>query len=287
MAELYQQRAKFFESGCLSKVCRSARCVGASVVSGEFLEVIKMPNSFSNGRIERLKREAKLLCRNSHITHSEALDNIAKNHGYGNWSLLMKHTEAIDVAPSMRKEVVPMPPDLVFSRTYDEMREALKTVPYNRFGPDPDEVAHSKVDDICLAFVSAANGVDFAIAYIESLLALPRFRINSGSKVYHEMRRWLPYHVQPIDDGLCILLNRHYKPVGMTASEWVDYNRFPNLQLQLDAHSLKKFAHEGSSLGYLFNDGCKPWNGRKVAKAYLGRLQTLKSLLNPEEGTSG
>jgi len=84
--------------------------------------------------------------------------------------------------------------------------------------------------------------------------------------------------VQPIDDRLCVLLNRHYKPVGMLGSEWVDYNRFQHLQLQLDALQLGKLAHAGSGLGYLFNDGCTPWRGRKAAKAYLGRLNILKTI---------
>jgi len=189
MAELYQQRAKFFESGCLSKVCRSARCVGASLVSGEFLEAIKMLNSFSNGRIERLKREAKLLCRNSLISHCEALDTVAKANGYGNWSLLMKHSDTKDAAPSACEKEAPIRPDFLFLRTSDEMREALK-VPYKRYGARQDEAALSEVADICRAFVSAANAIDFAIAYVECLLTLPRISIYSGAKAYHEMRRW-------------------------------------------------------------------------------------------------
>ncbi|UCV22509.1 glyoxalase superfamily protein [Ferribacterium limneticum] len=238
-----------------------------------------MPNSFSPSRIERLKREAKQLRQNSPITHSEALDSIAKDNGYGNWSLLMRHVEAPSTTPAMREQETPIPSEFIFSRTSDEMRTALRVIPFKRYGPRPDEAARKEVADICLAFVSAANAVDFAIGYIECLLTVPRFSIRSGAKVYHEMRRWLPYQVQPIDDGHCILLNRHYKPIGITSSEWVDYNDFQHLHLQLDIHQLEKLAHTGSGQGYLFNDGCTPWHGRSEAKAYLERLRTLKAIL--------
>lgn len=244
-----------------------------------------MPNSFSTSRIERLKREAKLLCRNSLITHTEALDNLAKANGYGNWSLLMKHIEAPSTAPVMSKEETPTPPDFMFSRTSDEMREALRVIPYKRYGAMQDEAARKEVDDVCLKFVSASNAVDFAISYIECLLTIPRISINSGGRVYHEMRRWLPYYVQPVSEELSILVNRHYKPVGMTASEWVDYDTFRHLHLPHQGLRLDQFAHAGSKPGYLFNDGCKPWHGRRALKAYLVRLGVLKALISEKATT--
>lgn len=237
-----------------------------------------MPNSLSSGRIERLKREAKQLCRNSPITHSEALDTIARANGYANWSLLMKHNETPSAILVLDEEE-PTPRDFIFSRTSDEMRDALRVIPYKRYGPMQDVAARKEVDDICLQFVSAANAVDFAISYIECLLTVPRFSIGSGTRVYHEMRRWLPYFVQPISLEQSVLVNRHYKPVGVTKSEWVDYNKFQHLHLHHEALRLEQFAHAGSNPGYLFNDGCKPWSGRTVMKAYLGRLRTLKALL--------
>jgi hypothetical protein len=279
MAELYQQRVKFFESGRLSKDCRLARCVGASVVIGEFIGSHQMPNSFSTGRIERLKREAKQLCRTSTLTHSEALDSIAKANGFGNWSLLMKCSEAASPALATSQENPPIPPDFVFSRTSDEMREALRVIPYKRYGALQDEAARTEVADICSKFISAPNAIDFAIRYIECLLTMPRISINSGARVYHEMRRWLPYYLQPISEERSILVNRHYKPVGMTASEWVNYNDFRHLHLPHKRLRLDQFAHAGSSPGYLFNDGCSPWHGRKVAEAYLARLHTLKAIM--------
>lgn len=279
MAELYQQRVWFHESGCLPK---SAVWLGVWVhrlSAASLCGSNKMPNSFSTGHIERLKREAKLLCRNSPITHSEALDTIAKANGFGNWSLLMRHTEAPCIATAISNEVAQRPLGFTFSRTSDEMREASRVISYKRYGAMQDEAARKEVADICSEFVSASNAIDFAISYIECLLTIPRISINSGATIYHEMRRWLPYYVQPISDEMSILVNRHYKPVGTTASEWVNYANFRHLHLAHRGLRIDQFAHAGSSPGYLFNDGCPPWHGRKVAKAYLMRLHTLKSVM--------
>lgn len=45
----------------------------------------------SQSAFYNLKRQATQLKRSSGITHSEALDQIAIQHGYANWSLLAKH----------------------------------------------------------------------------------------------------------------------------------------------------------------------------------------------------
>lgn len=54
-----------------------------------------MAISFSTAQLERFRRDAKKLCRESSITHSEALDRIAVQQGFTNWSLLVKHSDAV------------------------------------------------------------------------------------------------------------------------------------------------------------------------------------------------
>ncbi len=49
-----------------------------------------MANSLSFVQISRLKREAKKAVREGSVTHAEALDRIAAEHGFANWSLLSK-----------------------------------------------------------------------------------------------------------------------------------------------------------------------------------------------------
>lgn len=53
-----------------------------------------MATSFSSAQLERFRREAKKLSRELSITHSEALDRIAGQNGFTNWSLLAKHSGA-------------------------------------------------------------------------------------------------------------------------------------------------------------------------------------------------
>ena len=235
-------------------------------------------SKLSTINIEYLKREAKQLCRNSSLTHSAALDQIATENGYLNWSLLMKHH-----ASSLTEEsqgAAPVGP-FVFVRSPEEMRLALRVIPYRRYGPHQDELARREVADICPHFVSAANAVDYSIDYLTCLLEVPRYYVNSGAKVYHEMRRWLPYHIEPINDDLSILVNRHYKPVGMTTGNWVAYEEYQHLHLSLDDSQrlLITGSSRSSSRGYLFDNGNPPWNGRRCAKAYLNRLHILRSFL--------
>lgn len=53
-----------------------------------------MATSFSPLQLERFRREAKKLGRALSICHSEALDRIAVQNGFTNWSLLSKHSDS-------------------------------------------------------------------------------------------------------------------------------------------------------------------------------------------------
>jgi hypothetical protein len=53
-----------------------------------------MATSFPPAQLKRFRREAKKLSRELSITHSEALDRIAGQNGFSNWSLLSKHSSA-------------------------------------------------------------------------------------------------------------------------------------------------------------------------------------------------
>ncbi len=87
---------------------------------------------FTIAQVERFKREAKRLHRESHISHSQALDQIANVNGYSNWSLLAKHSDAHD-APKAKN----VPPPFRFVRTPEQMRLALLKVPDRAAGVTP------------------------------------------------------------------------------------------------------------------------------------------------------
>lgn len=57
-----------------------------------------MATSFSPAQLERFRREAKKLSRALSIRHSEALDRIAVQNGFTNWSLLSKHSGGAAIA---------------------------------------------------------------------------------------------------------------------------------------------------------------------------------------------
>lgn len=234
-----------------------------------------MPNSFSHTHIERLKREAKLLGRAQSIGHSQALDRVAEANGYA----LMKHCSPSAISLPASTGMPPaLRPPLVFTRAAEAMREALRKVPERRYARRIDD-ARRLTQDICHEFASAANALDYAIDYMTVLLTVPRYKIQAASTVNWEMRCWLPYEVGQVGGGTRILLNRRYKPVGQVSDDWVKYEQFTHLHLQLGNEGLVAFAHRGSDPGYLFNDGCPPWWSRRDAESYLKRLRILRAAL--------
>lgn len=59
-----------------------------------------MATSFLPAQLDRFRREAKKLSRKLSIPHSEALDRIAVQHGFANWSLLARHSNVAHLPPS-------------------------------------------------------------------------------------------------------------------------------------------------------------------------------------------
>jgi hypothetical protein len=58
-------------------------------------ETVVMTTSISAAQAEQLRRNAKRLSRTLSIPHNEALDRIAAQHGFKNWSLLAKHSATV------------------------------------------------------------------------------------------------------------------------------------------------------------------------------------------------
>lgn len=229
-----------------------------------------MLTSFSPAQIERFRRDAKAIHRSTGIPHSAALDQIATANGYRNWSLLMKH----------QPEVVRGSASFKFARTAEEMRQLMRKHPLLPEGQIlPAVAAQQHVADIHERLVSAQNAVDFAIDYVCCLLTVPRFHVHGASRVYLEMRWWLPYHLESIDGGFQVLVNRYYKPVGYITKMHLSYLQFPHLHTHLSAEQLIEVAHRPGSKGYLYDDGSKPWGSRKAAEEYLSRLYKLRDVL--------
>lgn len=64
-----------------------------------------MVTSFTPAQLERFRREAKKLGRELSITHSDALDRIATQHGFTNWSLLSKHSSHAPVPATVAESL--------------------------------------------------------------------------------------------------------------------------------------------------------------------------------------
>ncbi len=115
------------------------------------------------------------------------------------------------------------------------------------------------------------------------MLAKSRFTVGQGvTKIYLELRRDLPYKVHETSvDGVQILVNRNYKPLGnsaKTAENWVDYEQATNMHVRLTPEEVRSVVSPGRESG-LFGDGNPPWHGRKEATEYLERLRKLRTLI--------
>lgn len=225
--------------------------------------------NYTPSEIDRFKRVARRLERAESLRHADALNRVAVEHGFSNWSLLMKHRSSDSTVAGR------MP--FAYSRSEGELREVLKVVPRQRYESRSD-IARGRVEDICARFVSVANAVDFAISYMQALLAMPRYRVAVDTQAQWEMRCWLPYGAHHVGEGegTQILVNRRYKPVGQADDAFARYERFSDLHLSLSPQQLRVISARDGGSGFLYNDGCLPWRSRDHAKAYVERLQRLR-----------
>jgi hypothetical protein len=231
-----------------------------------------MLKMFTTHEVEVMRRDAKKRPRANGVILAKALDQIAAEQGYRNWSLLQKN------GSTASDERQPW----FFRRTPEEIAQSMRVLPEptSRFERRVrSEIARDGVQPLDGRFASAANAVDFAIAYVEGLLAQPRYRLNTKSIAYWEMRLWLPYGANPVEGDTHVLVNRYYKPVGSTSREHVDYAAYPHLSLRLRGDGWRAFSHRTAEQPFLFNDGCPPWDSRQDAEAYLGRLKELRRRL--------
>lgn len=97
-----------------------------------------------------------------------------------------------------------------------------------------------------------------------------------------EFRRlFLPYVLLLQSDGRYVVLNRNYKPVGLTVSDYIDYGAFPvaiKFKRKLSSRQIQALSHDGSpdpSRIYLYDDGCVPTYSDANWTAYSARLKRL------------
>lgn len=94
---------------------------------------------------------------------------------------------------------------------------------------------------------------------------------------------FLPYCLERRPDGRYAVLNRSYKPVGMTTAEHVCYDDLPVCVALpgLGEELAERLSSKGSGALdriYLYDDGCVPTRSAKAMDAYLARLRLLAGL---------
>lgn len=257
---MFVTRAPFFR--------RDALCVDAYSKTAALKKGSIPVQKFTIHQVEVLRRAAKKISRAEGVSHGHALDKLAQENGFKNWSLLQKNGVS---DPSL-------PQAFIFRRTDDEVSQSLRVVraPRSRWDQQTSsEAALGQTKDLSQKFISPINAVEFSIAYMTALLRRVRFLVAEGSVAKWEMRCWLPYGAIESERGNRLLVNRMYKPVGMTSDDWVDYEQFPQHALKLRADQWQQFAWPGAKDAFLYADICAPWGSRELATQYLKRLDRL------------
>lgn len=92
---------------------------------------------------------------------------------------------------------------------------------------------------------------------------------------------FLVYCLDQMADGSYVALNRRYKPVGVSSTEWVDYEALPvgfQFKRALSQRQIAALSCKGDTSAqriYLYNDGCIPTSSVAHWRAYSERLQRL------------
>lgn len=113
--------------------------------------------------------------------------------------------------------------------------------------------------------MTAFNGVEVVVMEMES-----DFR-----------QVFLPYCLIRTAEGEYVVVNRRYKPVGLTLDTFVNYDdypvkvRFKRALSKAQIASLDCKGRDGGDRIYLYNDGCRPTASAADWKAYSERLQRL------------
>lgn len=226
--------------------------------------------SLSSHKLDRLRQEAKVLCRDLGIPRAEALDQIASRYQWPSWALLVKNSRSASVSRPL------------FERTPEDMSIAMRQLGRLKQPQRPSE-SSQLVEPVSNLFTSPADALQFAIEYMRCALSVPRYWMPAKTTVaFLEMRAWLPYCAHFVSregqNRRCLLVNRYYKPVGVTNDdEWFDYKAVPSVTVVLPEAKLSLFSHVPTGLGYLYGE--PPWGSRRSAETYLMRLERLKALM--------
>lgn len=93
---------------------------------------------------------------------------------------------------------------------------------------------------------------------------------------------FMPYCLKKLKDGRYIPLNRDYKPLGISSSEWVVYEEHPSactIKITPEGAQAMSWNHSpDTDVVFFYNDGCVPTSGDAAMKAYSERIAHLAGL---------
>jgi hypothetical protein len=181
-------------------------------------ESIAMSTSFSTAQVEQLRRNAKRLGRTLSISHSEALDRIAAQHGFKNWSLLSKHSTPASAPAGATQDAPPTAPKPSEARAALDPRKRYY-LHGDRYEDDPSRYYCAHCDVFFDAAHFASHGPHAGERYLSSLARWAK----RGWRSKMDWRR--PDDAANLLHESAIAARAQYQALSPAFSEWLQLQR--------------------------------------------------------------
>lgn len=123
----------------------------------------------------------------------------------------------------------------------------------------------------------------YPVSLMESVLLTVGYngepmKIPASGPALASAQAFLPYCLKPLDGNRIIVLNRHYKPLGLSDyTKWVDYDepQYQSLVVPADSIDVSTLTFNEKGSYYFFSDGNNPlskWSRKPDKEDYLYRL---------------
>jgi len=125
-------------------------------------------------------------------------------------------------------------------------------------------------------FIQQLESAIYLLGQVKSSLPSPKSWNMAARQQARLLRIFLPYCIHPSSlEGLSLLLNRNYKPIGVAATEWVDYAEYPFAHFKQSAGTLDE-----DGRWYFFDDGTAPWESRHGLDRLIGEYESFMKILD-------
>jgi len=134
-----------------------------------------------------------------------------------------------------------------------------------------------------ISFNNAIEAINYAIEILETVLDKSGNGLDREYVLIYSLKQYLPYSIDYTSvEGIYIITNVNYRPLGIFQKKWCDYDKYPSLHIKLTDEELLKVTKE-DSMNHLWVYPHTPMNSVSEAYEYLTRLKRLLNILESKK----